>query len=149
MPDVLTEFVNRLHREHLKPLGFKKQNRTFERNTGTYDERFNVQGSNWSTAVEKRFYINVGLRFVAYQDDKSSVGYFAGINHWGTRIEWLVPGAPKQWDVNADTDLDALLSEVKPLIDAARVQLAERQSDFVREYQERKKRVAERRPAEV
>lgn len=148
MSDVLSTLFSQLHREHLKPRGFKKERHTFTRNAGAYAERFNLQRSAWSSAAEKRFYINVGIWLPEYADDTCGSGYFSG-NHWATRIERLVPGAPPHWDVDAATDLSALSAELAGLIEAASGQLAGRIGDCRDEYLKRRKRLAGDRAAEV
>lgn len=37
---IVHDFLGELHFKHLQPLGFKKENRSFVRNKGTYIERF-------------------------------------------------------------------------------------------------------------
>jgi hypothetical protein len=146
--DVLSTFFSQLHREHLKPRGFKKERYTFTRDAGAYVERLNFQRSAWSSAAEKRFYINVGIWFPEYAHDTSGSGYFSG-NHWATRVESLVPEAPQHWDVHTATDPAALSAELARVIDAASRRLAARIGNCRDEYLQRRKRVAYGRAAEA
>ena len=137
MPDLIATLLTRLHREALKPHGYGKDRHTFVRRVGSYAERFNFQGSGWSSADEKRFYVNVGIAFPEYPDDLASSGYFTG-NHWACRIDDLVEGAPKHWDVNAATGLQALSAELAATIERASASLAS-SADACREtYLERR-----------
>lgn len=141
VPDLLSTLFSHLHHEHLKPRRFKKERHTFMRDAGAYAERFNFQGSAWSSAAEKRFYINVGIWFPDYSDDTSSSGYFSG-NHLAARIERLVPEAPPHWDVDAATDIAALSTALANLVDAASSKLASQIGDWRSEYLQRRKRRA-------
>lgn len=144
---MLSNLFTQLHREHLKRRGFKKVRFTFSRDASAYVERFNFQGSAWSSATEKRFYINIGIWFPEYGDDTSG-SLFPG-NHWAARIERLVPEAPPHWDVHAGTDFAVLSAELARLIDAAGLELAARVGHCRDEYLQRQKRVAAGRAAEV
>jgi hypothetical protein len=146
--DALSTLFTQLHREQLKPRGFKKERYTFTRDTGPYVERFNFQGSAWSSAAEKRFYINVGVWFPEYAEDTSGSGYFSG-NHWATRVESFVPDAPPHWDVDATTDLAALSARLATLIERASSRLAERVGTCRDEYLHRRARRTGGRTAEV
>ena len=148
MSDVLSSLFSQLHREHLKPRGFKKERYTFTRDTGRYLERFNFQGSAWSSSAQKRFYINVGVWFPEYADDTSGSCYFSG-NHWATRIERLVPEAPPHWDVDAAMDVTALAAQLATLVGKAGGRLAERVGVSRDEYLQRRARHADGRAAEV
>ena len=46
----LAQLLSELHRESLKPAGFRKEGNTFSRDRGSYTERFNFQGSSWSNS---------------------------------------------------------------------------------------------------
>lgn len=125
MPDVTATLLTQLHRAHLKQRGYGKARHTFERRVGSYTERFNFQGSSWSSTDEKRFYINVGIAFPEYPDDLASSGYFTG-NHWACRVESLVDGAPQHWDVSPAADLQLLATQLASLIERASAELSSR-----------------------
>lgn len=146
--DVLSTLFSRLHREHLKPCGFKKERYTFTRDAGPYLERFNFQGSDFSSSAEKRFYINVGIWFPEFADDTTGSGYFSG-NHWATRIARVVPEAPPHWDADGATDVAALAAQLARLVGEASGRLAERVGACRDEYQQRRGRRAGGRAAEA
>lgn len=57
-------FFSALQKQHLKQRGYKKERRTFSRETPEYIERIQFQGSQWNSSGEPwRFYINVGIQF--------------------------------------------------------------------------------------
>lgn len=137
MSDRLSILFTQLHREHLKLRGFRKERYTFTRNAGPYVERFNFQGSAWSSAEGKRFYINLGIWFPEFADDTSGSGYFAG-NHWASRIDRVVAHAPSHWDVDATTELSVLSEQLATLVEKASNQLAERIGTCRNEYLQRR-----------
>ena len=102
LKDWLPNFLSEFHRSRLKPLGFKKDRRTFSRDMGSYWERFNFQGDEFNGVAGWRFYLNVGVEF----KDLAPRKYWSGFphTHWTTRAEILVPGSPKEWEYDADTE---------------------------------------------
>lgn len=86
----LTKLLSELHRESLKPAGFSKDGRTFSRDRGEYVERFNFQGSSWSSAAETLFYLNVGVEFTEFGPAEQDWMYFKR-THWAARVDELVP----------------------------------------------------------
>ena len=55
MKQWMATFFSEFHKEYMKPLGFKKDDQTFSRHMGEYQERFNFQGSsNLAHQVEPR-----------------------------------------------------------------------------------------------
>jgi hypothetical protein len=63
LKDWLPNFLSEFHRSQLKPLGFKKERRTFWRDMGAYRECFNFQGDEFNGVAGWRFYLNVGVEF--------------------------------------------------------------------------------------
>ncbi len=136
MADWFSAFLSSLHREHLKGLGFRKEGRTFSRDRGAYIERVNVQGSSWSNADEKRFYLNCGLEFKDLAPAVADWSYFVGA-HEAARAQTLVPSAAPHWNCSRVSDLDALKKELAAVIVAASEALAQRCEEFRTRYLER------------
>jgi hypothetical protein len=63
LKDWLPNFLSEFHRSQLKPLGFKKERRTFWRDMGAYRECFNFQDDEFNGVAGWRFYLNVGVEF--------------------------------------------------------------------------------------
>jgi hypothetical protein len=122
MPKATEDFLSRLHREYLKPRGYKKSRHTFSRDCGAFTERFQLQGSAWNEASGPwRFYVNVGVEFHGVPPRKPARG-FPGTHCW-TRIENLVPGAPVEYDLPL-ADQDAFAAAVSGYVKAASERLA-------------------------
>ncbi len=98
----LPHFLSEFHQAQLKPLGFKKERRTFSRDMGSYWERFNFQGDEFNGIAGWKFFLNVGVEF----KDLVPRVYWSGFphTHWTTRTETLVPGSPKEWEYGADAE---------------------------------------------
>src|SRR5262245_17391457 len=92
----LAELLSELHRESLKPAGFRKERNTFSKVCGAYTLRFNFQGSSWSSFAETVFYLNVGVEFAEFGPAEQNWVYFKR-THWAGRINELLPGAPDDW----------------------------------------------------
>ena len=98
-------FFSALHRDHLKPLGFRKVRHTFSRKRAGYTERFQFQGSAWNDSTGPwHFYINVGVEFEDLPPRKPSRD-FPGTHAWA-RIDRLVAHAPTEFDLPADRQDD-------------------------------------------
>ena len=122
MPRATEEFLSRLHREYLKPRGYRKSRHTFSRDCGMYTERFQLQGSAWNDASGPwRFYISVGVEFHDVPA-REPARDFPGTHCW-TRIERLVPSAPREYDLLLDAQ-DALVVAVSGYVKAASERLA-------------------------
>ncbi|MBL8125778.1 MAG: DUF4304 domain-containing protein [Pyrinomonadaceae bacterium] len=104
----LDELASVLHRNYLKPIGFKKNARTFTRDQGEYLERINLQ-SGWSAPGMKKwtYYVNVGVVFKGIPLAGMSFGQ--PNVHWSQRIETIVGGAYKirRYSEEKDTDREA------------------------------------------
>ena len=50
MPDLIATLLTQVHRAHLDLRGYGKVRNTFDRSVGSHSERFNFQGSIWSSA---------------------------------------------------------------------------------------------------
>ncbi len=128
MADTLKSLLNTLlsdvHRKHLKPIGFKKNERTFSRDKGSYWERFHFQASrrNYPGVEDWRFYINVGVEFKDLEPRRwwSYVAH----THWAARLGTVVPGAPSHWTYNLSTDREAFSHEIATLVTEASVSVA-------------------------
>jgi len=86
---------------------------------GTYWEHFNFQASQWNGApgVHWSFYLNVGVEFKDLERRKNYV--FLAQTHCAGRIEQIVLSAPHAWRYNAETNREALIRELLPLIESA------------------------------
>lgn len=111
----LASLLSELHRESLKPAGFRKEGSTFSRDHGGFVERFNFQGSGWSSAAETLFYLNVGVEFPEFGPAEGNWVYFKR-THWAARIDELVPGAPDEWRCGEETDRVALKAQLAKLV---------------------------------
>jgi hypothetical protein len=102
LKDWLPNFLSEFHRSQLKPLGFKKERRTFWRDMGAYRECFNFQGDEFNGVAGWRFYLNVGVEF----GDLPAREHWSGFPHtlWTARSDVLIPGSPKEWKYDADTE---------------------------------------------
>src|SRR5688500_18080618 len=107
----LAGLLSELHRESLKPAGFRKEGNTFSRDHEVYTERFNFQGSSWSSWAETLFYLNVGVEFSEFGPAERDWVYFRR-THWAGRIDELVPGAADDWRCGATTDRAALKAQL-------------------------------------
>ena len=119
----LSSFLSELHREYLKPKGFRKEGKTFLRDKGSHRERLHFQGSSWNgTGVRWRFYLNAGLEFPDLEP-RGRWTHFAN-THWASRIKQVVPEAPVQWDYSEATDREALKKELVSIVCQASDRLA-------------------------
>ena len=94
----LAGLLSELHRESLKPAGFRKVGSTFSRDREGFVERFNFQGSSWSSAAETLFYLNVGVEFAEFGPAERNWVHFKR-THWAALIEELVPARAGQMAV--------------------------------------------------
>jgi hypothetical protein len=145
LKDWLASLLSELHREFLKPLGFKKHRHTLSRDRETYVERFNFQGSASSSSQEKRFYLNVGIEFSDLEPGTRNWVYFPN-THWAVRVRELVDGAPEHWDCDESTDCGDLKRQLAQLIAKASESLANCAGEFRAIHTAR---VAGRSPTEV
>ena len=139
MKSWLPTLLSELHREILKPQGYRKEGKTFVRDCGPYKERYNFQGSSWNgTGVKWRFYLNVGLEFTDLEPERDW-SYFAN-THWATRVRGVVPEAPKQWDYSEKTNRAEIKKEIAQLICRASEGLKAEASNIRNQY------IAKRKP---
>lgn len=135
----LTTLLSELHREVLKPRGFRKKGKTFVRDCGSYRERYNFQGSSWNgTGVKWRFYLNVGLEFSDLEPERYW-SYFAN-THWAARVESIVADAPAMWDYSEVTDREEMKRDLAGVICTASERLMT-DADRIREQY-----IAKRKP---
>lgn len=132
----LAGLLSELHRETLKPAGFRKEGSTFYRDREGYVERYNFQGSSWSSADLTAFYLNVGVEFADHPAAESDWMYFRRA-HWACRVDKLVRGAPKDWRCGVATDRTALKAQLAALVLAASEQVAARLPELRATYLER------------
>ncbi|MGL6076986.1 MAG: DUF4304 domain-containing protein [Fimbriiglobus sp.] len=119
----LAGLLSELHRESLKPAGFRKETNTFFRDHDGYTERFNFQGSSGSSADETVFYLNVGVEFAEFGPATQNWVYFKN-THWACRVDTLVQTAPDVWRCDGKTDRAALKTQLAELVAQASEQIA-------------------------
>ncbi len=120
--ELLKEVVARAITPTLKASGFRKTALNFHRRHGETAQVVNVQVSHGSTAMEKTFYINVGIAFDA-------IGRLTGFpvpdrlkeyecDRLGTRgrLDKLVSGQPNWWTVRVGDDLSAIVDPIQAAI---------------------------------
>lgn len=138
----LSSLLSELHREALKPAGFRKEGSTFSRDRGAYTERFNFQGSIGSTSEETLFYLNIGVEFSAYESSPRDWIYLRNV-HWATRVDDLVPETPERWVCKSDVDRATLKTELAGVIRRASEEVARRIDEIRDKYLDRVARRAE------
>ena len=121
----LASLLSELHRESLKPAGFRKQANTFSRDRGAYVKRFHFQGSSRSSWGETLFYLNVGVEFAEFGPAEQNWVCFRW-THWADRVAQLVAGAPDDWRCGEATDRAALKAQLACLVSSASEQIAVR-----------------------
>jgi hypothetical protein len=95
------EFTSLLHREYLKPLGFKKVRRTFSREHERHIERYQLQGSAWNTdGMRWTFYLNCGITFIGLPRRQPDPDFPHA--HAYMRAGYFTDKALAQYDVSRD-----------------------------------------------
>lgn len=138
-------FLSNFHKSVMKPLGYKKNDRTFSKDKGTYWERIWFQGGRW---IPYSFHINIGIEFKDVHDYDTKHNFILmPSTHWAKRIHELIPKAPSQWLFEEDRDQAQLSEQLTTLITQAS-ELIETRIDSIREeLNVRLKIMAERRKA--
>jgi hypothetical protein len=113
----LPAFLSEFHRAQLRALGYRKERRTFSRDMGAYWERFNIQGDDYNGVAGWRFYLNAGVEF---KDIPARI-HWSGFphTHWTNRMDRLVPGSPKDWEYDEDTEKFILAYTLRQVITQA------------------------------
>lgn len=110
-------FFSELQKQYLKQLGYKKERRTFSRETPEYIERIQFQGSQWNSSGEPwRFYINVGVQFrdlPRRQPDRDFPN-----THAHGRIETLVSMGGGYFDLT-EQNIEGMLEKISTLVTKA------------------------------
>jgi len=123
MRESVTRFFSSLHQNHFKIRGYKKVRHTFSREMGDYVERIQFQGSKWNNSDDSwRFYINFGVEF-SDLPPRIPCHDFPSTHCW-TRIEQLVPDAPKQYDL-PELDTAEFARELSAYFESASRQVAQ------------------------
>jgi hypothetical protein len=88
------ELGSLLHREFLKPMGFKKRGRSFFVLREEFEECYNIQGCSWNSGEEPwEFYLNVNVRFL-------DIPTIPGLKyHASGRSNGLLPGSPPSFEI--------------------------------------------------
>ncbi len=110
------EFFSQLHTVHLKPMGFRKTRHTFFRAGSEVTECIQFQGSAWNDRDSPwRFYVNFGVLFRDLPPRHPDRDFPR--THCWARIDSLVPGAHRDFDLAGDTD--QLASSLAELVEQA------------------------------
>jgi hypothetical protein len=97
----------------LKAAGFRKTGLSYHRRRGSTTQVVNIQGSQWSSGDEKRFYVNVGVSFDTLcelagipilEKPKEYECDTRGFRH---RLEAVIAEAPASWTIHANHDESA------------------------------------------
>lgn len=102
MNDVIEEFFSLFHTGHLKRRGYTKKRRTFSRKLTGFTERIQIQGSVWNAGALPwhfyvHFYVNFGVQFDRLPP--RSPDRDLPETHCWTRIDSIVPEAPREFDL--------------------------------------------------
>jgi hypothetical protein len=105
--EIVAEIVQHGLAPALQREGFRKRQLDFARRRGTVAAFIQVQLSSWNQGSVGAFFVNVGVMF-----DEMRLHYGRGVPaipkyddcDFMVRLERLVPGAPAQWNVDAQTD---------------------------------------------
>lgn len=118
MRETVQRFLSKLHKETMKPLGFKKQRFTFVRQLPERVEYINFQGSAWNQQKTWVFYINIAVEFSELASYREQSGaWFKRAHAWG-RSDGIVPHTPKQFELD-DSTYDVVFSSISTLIPKA------------------------------
>jgi len=108
---------------------------TFSRDMDGYTERIQFQGSSGNDSDGPwRFYINLGVEFTDLPP-RTPCRDFPATHCW-TRIEHIVPDAPKQYDL-PDTSTAEFASELAGYLDCASRQSARQIRQIRSSYEQR------------
>jgi hypothetical protein len=95
------EFTSLLHREYLKPIGFRKVRRTFSREHEKHIERYQLQGSAWNTdGMPWTFYLNCGITFIGLPRREPDLDFPHA--HASMRAGYFTDLALSKYDVSYD-----------------------------------------------
>lgn len=134
MRDSVSQFFSRLHRDYLKPRGYKKVRHNFSREADGYTERVQFQGSAWNDSSRPwTFYINFGIEFASLAP-RTPCRDFPSTHCW-TRIEYLVADAPDRYDI-PDADTTGFAAEIAGYVARASEQVRVQISQIRRVYEQ-------------
>lgn len=127
-------FVAQLHREHLKPVGFKKNRHTFVRSHDGYAEHYQIQGSAWNDpSTAWSCYLNCGISFdglPARSPDKD----FPRTHGW-MRSGVFVKNARPQYDVTVANSA-VMAKEIAEVISRCSDYFQRRHAFLLKSYQD-------------
>ena len=99
----------------LKHEGFRKQQLNFARRRGSVAHFVQVQLSSWNQGPSGAFYVNIGVMFDEMRKhfvrDVPDLPKYDDCDFM-VRLEKLIPDAPMQWLVDADTDVATVSGEL-------------------------------------
>ena len=111
--------LSRLHKEVLKPQGFRKEGGNFRRFSGDgLGQIINFQKSSWNSGEECRFTINIGV-YAELGDEIQNVKFKEYECHLRTRINGisLRYRGDQWWSIMPGRNMDELFGELKRLME--------------------------------
>jgi len=122
MDKILSSALSRLHKDVLKPRGYRKTSATFIRERTSYTELINVQASPWNGPWGRSFHVNCGVRFRDLPIE--TPGSHVPNTHWSARMDVIVPDSPAQWKYSDAADMAQLMQALGADVVRASEQLA-------------------------
>lgn len=105
----------------LKRHGFKKNALNFGRRRGSVGHYFNVQLSRWNQGSQGSFYLNAGVMFDdicrLHGKQPPSIPKYEDC-HFMVRLERLNPSLPSSFNVDEETDLNALAEQISEAVES-------------------------------
>ena len=126
---LLTEVMARAVTPVLKGAGFRKSGMNYHRRRGEVVHVVNLQVGHGSTALEKLFYVNVGLAFDALSRltglpiSERPKEYECDDRGTRDRLESLVPDCPDRWVVSAGEDVGKTVERLRGSMDRLAAEL--------------------------
>lgn len=119
MEKQFSALLSRLHKEVLKPLGFRKEGGNFRRFPGDgLGQIINFQKSSWNSGEECRFTINIGV-YAEEGEEIRNLKFKEYECHLRTRTDGISSRyqGDRWWSIFPDRDVDELFGELKTLME--------------------------------
>ena len=119
MEKQFSALLSRLHKEVLKPLGFRKEGSNFRRFPGDgLGQIINFQRSSWNDGQECRFTINIGI-YAEAGEEIQNMKFKEYECHLRTRTAGISPRChgDQWWSIFPGRDMDGLFGELKQLME--------------------------------
>lgn len=119
--DIIKAMGAELHKLHLKPLNFRKSGNTWIRHN-KWPQVINLQLSQWNSAEEAQFTINLGISIPELHLASESIPIKGSLKEYNcdlrTRIGRLLPHkCDYWWKVTSNTKLDELITDVSTKVE--------------------------------